>query len=896
MPKPLEDTIKPDAGEVSAEDESLNGLNSPQLDPETGKPKNRAVSSFKQAASISKRQYDNAEERLGTAATISDKYAGTPPYKQAHLKSTGQGWRSNYSTNPLASKVDRATPQIKDPIKQADSLTFSSLPSQREGAADKTRKFQDRTSRLFRAWPGWEDFIDIIAQDNYLYGNSAPGWIDDDWRPRAFRQDEAFLPDGTGQHASSTQFIVYRQPILLHDFLKKIEDKEIAVSAGFDWDGCIKAANEAGGLRNSGGSQTDFERVDAMREGGSIDKTYDGETKIVWLFHLLVREYDGGVNLWTTAQKGGHAVRFQEGIHKSMEDACTLFTIQSGNNHFYGSKGAGRMLTNMHIALDRFRNFCADKAYVAGLPIFKVKGKDVNGVQMHFRAPFMFITGDAEMLQEQVTFDAQTAEYQDNKMNQQMEEIAGGFVPSAEQEAGTPSTKIADAERIKRQLAVKSGVLGRFFRQFGDLVGAMQRKVYSSDNLKEGLRIFEESKVKEQKGIRVLAAKLWNWIKDVIPNFDKQASPMDESKDADADAVEAIVDLLREGLSIEDIAELALAPTANRSDEQPEVRDGKVTDLIGAVTQNLQLAPYFDHRKMASRLAKIQGGEDIAEEFMLKDKPDPSDQAINAREELSEWLTMMQGDPVGAAATDNHRIRRAVLATKLKPIIDTMMQAPTPEMVKFATLAVPHYGQHLQMDQETPPEQLQGEIASFQQMEQVVMDAQKHLEDLAKQAAAAGVPGGDPNGLPPPMPGQPPGNMVDPTEEAKLHAETERTAADIFMRNKELELGHRKLDIEEKKLGQQDEHHTQDRALDVAGAVADKAAQAQDQGEAAAQSDLQMQQASQEIQQSQDQADALLQHQAEQAEMDRQAQAEQAKQAAAVAKHAAKHASKPDKK
>lgn len=840
-PKPLEDTIKPTddkGGETSAEDESLNGLNSPELDAETGKAKNRAVSSFKQAHSISKRQYDNAEERLATSAVISEKYGGAPPYKQSKLVSTGQGWRSNYSTNPLALTVDRATPQLKDPIKQAESLTFSTLPAEREGAADKTRAFRERTSRLIRTWPAWEDFIDQITQDNYLYGNSAPGWIDDDWRPRAYRQDEAFLPDGTGQHASTAQFIVYRQPMLLHDFIKKLESREIAEAAGFNWEGCIKTANEAGGLRDAGNSQSDFERIDAMREGGSMDKTFEGETKIVWLFHLLVREYDGGVNLWTTAQKGGHAVRHQENLHASMEDATTFFTIQSGNNRFYGSKGAGRMLTNMHISLDRKRNFDADKSHVAGLPIFKVKGKDVNTVQMHFRAPFMFITGDAEMLQEQVVFDAQQAEYLDNKMTQQMEAIAGSFIPQAEQEAGTPSTKIADAERIKRQLAVKDGVLGRFFRNFGDLIGAMQRKIYSTDNLKEGLRIFEESKQKEQKGIRVLAAKLWNWIKDIIPNFSAQAEPMEESKNSDSEAVEAIVDLMRKGLTVEDIAELALSPATNRAAEQPEVKDDKVTTLIGGVTQNPNLAPYFDHSKMASRLARIQGGDDIAEELLLKSKPDPSDQAINSREELSEWMTMMSGDPVGAAQTDNHRVRRAVLATKLKPIIDMLMQAPTPEMVKLAELAVPHYGQHLQMDKETPMEDLQGEVQSFQMMEEVVLDAQKHLEDLAKQAQ------GDPNSLPPPMPNgaQPPANMQpDPNEQAKLNAETERTAADTLLRSKEIELGHRKLDIEEKKLDQADEHHAQDSTLKVAQELSDRAAAAQDKGEAAAQAERQAQ-------------------------------------------------------
>lgn len=846
MPKPIDPKDKEAMkdGETSAADESMNGLNSPELDEQSGKPKNRAVSSFKQAHAICKRQYDRAEEtRLKSAAVVSDKYGGSPPYKQGVLSNSGQGWRSNFTTNPLASVVDRATPQIKDPIKQADSLTYSSLPAIRKDANVKTRKFRKRMTKLFRSWSAWDDFIDCVTQDNYLFGNACPGWIDDDWRPKAFRHNESFLPEGTGQHASQAQFIVYRQPILLHEFLKKIEDKEVAEAAGYNWEGCIKAANESAGLRGGESTHSAFEQVDALREGGGLEKTYEGDTKIVWLFHLLVREYDGGVNLWTTTQKGGHAVRAVEDLHEGMEDAACFFTLQAGNNRFYGSKGSGRMLTNVHIAIDRKRNFDQDKAYVAGLPIWKVKGKDPNTVQMHFRAPFMFITGDAEMEQEMVMFDYAAADFQDKKMTQLMEEIAGAFIPPKLQESGTPNTKIAAAEKAQRELAVRLGVLGRFFRQFGDLISAMQRKVCRPDNLKEAQRIFEESKKKEQTGIRIITAKLWKWLKGVIKDFDKQAAPMGETKSADSEAVEAIVDLLQDGLSIEEIAELALSPAANSTVEQPDVQDDKVTGLIAGVTQNPALGPYFDHAKMAAKVAKIQGGDDVAEELLLKGKPDPNDQAINTREELSEWMTMMQGDPVGAAQTDNHRVRRLVLATKLMPILQMLEQAPTAAMVKLASMAVPHYGQHLAMDKETPEELLQGEIESFHKMEQIIMDADKALQKLADEAVKAGATG--PDGMPPPMPGgaaPPPGmnagDKESELERAKLHAETERTAADTLMKTKQIEVEHRKLDIKEKEMSLHDQHHTDDTMMTQAASVAKQAADAGMAGEAAAREDL----------------------------------------------------------
>lgn len=825
-------------GESSGNDDALYGLNSPDLS-EDGKPQNKAVASFKQAHSICKRQYDRAEEgRLRTASIIASKYGGDTPYRQADLNNTGQGWRNNFSTNPLASVVDRATPQLKDPTKQAEVITYSSLSPSRQNANDKSRKFRKRTTKLIRTWSAWEDTMDMVTQDNYLFGNTAPGWIDDDWRPKAFRTNEVFLPEGSGQHASQLQMVIYRQPMLLHDFIQKIRDTETAKDAGYDMEGCVKAANEAAGLRHQGTDLSNFERVDQIREGGQLGYTYEGDTKIVWLFHLLVREYEGGVDLWTTSQKGGHAIRHVEGIHEKMEDACALFTLQSGNNRLYGSKGAGRMLTNLHIALDRQRNNSADKAFVAGMPIGLTKAKDTNSIQMHVRQPFIFLTGDVQLSTESIVFNPEVEDYMDKSLSGLMEAVAGAFIPPKITNEGSSNTKIEAAEKAARELAVRNGVLGRFFRQFGDLVSAMQRKIYKPENLKEALRIFEEQQKRQQKtGIRMIPKKLWDWIKSVVTGIDKTAQPMEESKTADAEAVEAIVDLLNDGLDVEEIAELALSPAANQSTDQPEEQDQKISGFIGAISGS-PLAPYFDHQKMAEMASKIAAGEDVTDQILLKSHPDPNNQAINTREELSEWITMMQGDPVGAASTDDHRVRRLVLATKLHPIIETLANAPTPELIKLGLLAVPHYAQHLEMDQETPPDQKAQEANGVQMWEDTVIAAQKHVAALAQQAAKAGVVAG-PNGLPPTLNGAPPGasgpggtlqGTQGDLEREKLNAEDRRTQADAMVKVGQLKLQHRKLDIEQQKLGMQEEQHTLDTALENTKSIAEAAAQSHQAG------------------------------------------------------------------
>lgn len=826
MPKPS----KPAEDDPTKQKDDLTNetakLNSPELDETTGKVKQKAVSSFKQAYGICKRQFDRAvTSRLVVAGVVADKYAGSAPLKMKDLAKTGQTWRNNFSTNPLGSVTDRSTPQLTDPLKQAEFLTYSALPAERENASDKTRKFRDVTTKTVRSWSGFPSLITQIAQENYLYGNAAPGWIDDDWRPRMFRFDETFLPEGAGQHASKIQFIAYRQDMLLHDFLMKIEDKEVAKDAGYDLEGCYKAANQSSGLdaANHTNAITPMEQVDLMRESGSVGYTYEGDTKIIRMFHLLVREYDGGVDLWTTTQKGGHSIRHVVGIHDKMEDACALFTLQEGNSKFYGSKGAGRMLANIHIALDRARNLAQDQVYLAGLPILQGDAKTLANIQATVRHPFLVVPAGVTIVKEQVAFDYQAYQWMDSHLSELMENLAGSFIPAntASNESGA-TTKIEAAQNAERQLAVKNGVLGRWFGNFADLMSGLQRKIYSPDNLKEGQRVFEENQEKGKKGIRVIAKNVFDWIKGIIKDLDKKAAPEEQSTTSDPEAVQAIVDLLDDGLSIEEIAELALSPAGNNVEEQPEQQDQKTVQFIETTSQG-PLAVQFDRKQMATMQAITVLGEDRANRLLLTDQEDPTNEAVSTRIQRSEWRDMMDGSPAPVAPVDLHKIHRGVMQPMMMPIIQSLQIAPTQQMSDFMKLALQHYSDHVAADQDLSDAERAQEEKGVKDFQAVVMKADKQLQDLAAQAQAAGVPGGA-GAMPPQVPGRP---MVATGQDGALAGtdgdlERKKLQTETALRLGDQAIQHRKLDIQEQQIQQKDAHHATQLAVD---ALADHAGQ-----------------------------------------------------------------------
>lgn len=843
MKKPLESTIQP--GDAGAKDpdkkpgEEVSGLNTPNVDPKTGKPTQKAISSFKQSGNICKRLFDrHRQARLVTNGTIMRKYGGDAPYDSSKLEALNQGWRNNFSTGFIGSVIDRATPQITDPIKQVETLTFSTLPAERKNASEKTRKFRVRTTSLIRGWPGWINFVTNNAQQVYIFGNAAPVWMDKgNWRPKQFRTDQVFLPDGTGQHASQAQFIVIIHPIALHEFLDKISDPEAAKDAGYDMEGCAKAANEAAGLRTDG-DLTDVQKNDAVREESFTGTSHnDADSKTIWLQSLIVREYDGSVALWTTSKKGQYSIRHIDNLGDTMEDVTTLFTLQTGNETFYGSKGAGRMLVNLHIAIERLRNLAADQVYLSGLPIITSDDLDMNAIDAAVRHPFIILPKGCTVAKEGVSFSPDAFQWMERNLVEIAESIAGAFIPPKIENDGSPNTKIEAAQKAEREMAVRNGVLGRYFGNFSEVIGTIQRKAYSPENLKEGLRIFQEQKEKEKKGITVLAKKVYEWLKEVLGKETKNIAPQQTSIIADEEAVQTIVALLNDGLEIQDITELALSQARAPEETRPEEADNAAVQFCAAKSGN----PYYDQRKLEKMMADLSVGEDRANMILQPEQEDPNVEAVAYRTQVMEMGEMTQGHEMPVAITDVHRIHRKVMLQQMTSLFTALEQAPSPDLLQICQLFLQHYSQHLSMDTETLPATKEQEVEGLKGFAAILKQAQATIEKQAEEAAKAGI--NDPNQMPPPV-GAPQGGGVGSPEapapqiDPKLKLEADKNAAEVILRTGDQKLKAKELELKQQDLDQTHQREGMKMATNAMQNVSDQAVQATKEGIASADQDL----------------------------------------------------------
>lgn len=776
---------------------SSNQLNSPQLDPKTAKPTRRAVTDAKQAYGICKSIRDRAlNYRIKTAGEVNRRYNADNPYDPEILKRTGQGHRNNFSTNFLGSILDRVIPQLVNPLNKAPLLVHGALPDGHPDGAKKSRTFNEKITACIRAWPEWKDFVNGLAQDIVTFGNSAPSRIDEDWRPRLWRYDEAYLPEGTGQHADKVQIAPYVQKVLMHEFLALVADPEIAKKAGYDIAGCVKTANAATGNQQSGREFTDMEREDSVRELAEMSYSYggDSQTKTINLFHLLVRDYTGEVDLWTVSQDDGTLIRNVQGLHKQMKDCVTLFTMQTGNRKFYGSKGLGRLLANLHTAIERGRCMGADKQQFSGLPI--ILTDDPAGTQLKVRFPFMTLPTGATLSQEAVVFDYKGFLEMDNKLVQIAESIAGAFIPpNVDNEKGS-NTKIEAAQKAERDIAVRQGVLVRFTGQATELCDMMKRAICSPLNIREAFRAWEQNKAKRASGVKVVVRSVWKWLKESFGNR-PEIQPEADSGVGDPEAVSVLVEMLEAGIMPDEIAALALTLSTENNAEAGQERDNQVLQYISLN----KTSPYIDQQKAAKTEAELVCGKDIAQELLIPaDDPNIKNAAI--RQQTIESSEMLDGNAMPVVGSDAHALHRQNLAGTLDGIVTGLQQTPTAEMVQAASLMCNHYMEHLGADValQANPAQKQKEEGAIKEYMGIVKKADAALKVAAELQARHGIPG-QPGAQPPP----------NPEQAAQEHQQTR----DTIMAKHEVDMRAREADQRDRELALKESEHAHKKEVDA---------------------------------------------------------------------------------
>lgn len=658
------------------------GINSPQINPKGElKPRVRSIKDDPQAWNIIQRLEKENQLRNIKNARIMAKYNAEKPHNQKELEAEGLGWKSNFSTKPLATLIDKVAPRFTTAIDALRYFTSSKLPDNVPGAAQKSEIFQKEITNVIRSRPEWKDFIAEVAQENALFGYTCVGWLNEyDWFPKHFRQDNFFIPTGTTQCVTNAQLLVFREYLLPSEAFELISDKKAAETAGWNIENAVDAINNA--MPDSLRSRTSgHERIyeDLQRESGTGTSFVEGAKTVIY-YHLFATELDGQISHYILDSASHKEVFKREDRFENMAECANFFSFQHGNGKMHGSKGIGREIYNMAGVIDRARNEVVDRLQLAGKLVIQGDPKSLNRFKMHVVGNTILIGKQYEISERKIESNVEEFSILDQYLSSLLDGMVGNVSPK--QLEGDRVTKAQVDLFAAREEEAKDTKVGRFISQFSSFVSVMQKKMCNP-------HVAEDDAKEMQKRLLKVVTK-------------------------------------------DELKQLAETPSATAVKDFTDLERQMVILIATEARGN----PLYNQKEIERRKLIAQMGADFAEAVLLPDN-DPTVTAEQVRQQQMELLYIAQtASEVPVSPRDNHLIHLEVLRKAIEGALEPL--ANDPSQLANVQAMVQHARQHVAVGSQLAEKQNFSAFAAFlTQITQRLATFAAH-DQAAIEAAQAG--------------------------------------------------------------------------------------------------------------------------------------------------------------
>lgn len=620
------------------------------------KPANRSITSAGMGRDVIKMVIQAGRNRSIVGSRILAKYNAERPHDQYRLESVGEGWRSNFTTKPLPTLIEKVAPRFVAAVDSVLYLTNSSLSNKWANNAEKTEKFRTVITKTIRGRKGWRSLCEDIAFTNALFGSEIVAWLDEfTWFPTAFQFDQMFVPDGTKQETRHCQVIILKEVLLPNELFQKISDRQVAEDAGYDIQKCVDNINMASPVQirdrlNVGGTLEIFYQ-NALREL-TIGASYLAGNSVIVIYHLLAREVTGKVSHYQFAGPGMDLIFAKDDRFPSMEDCVSVFTYQKGNNTIQGSKGIGRDLYELAGMIDRNRNEIVDRSIMSGKIPVQGDIKRLHTFKMSVIGMTVVFPNGWNFLQQKIEANIEPFLKLDAYFSALADQIVGNVSPPQIAGAGEAMRSPAAWNVLtSREEEGKDARINRFLEQFTSMVQTMQKRICDPDTVEE-------------------------------------------------DAKAAQKELLQY-MSREELDELSKQPVAETvRDLTPLQRQ-----MIVTVANEKRGNPLYNQRQLEVEDLTARVNTDFANRVLLPDN-DPTQEAEQHRLQQIESNLLMEGQGVPVSPRDNHLIHLQTLMPMAEQVGGALMQGQTNTGVFGAIVA--HINEHFQraMEQGIPKDQL----------------------------------------------------------------------------------------------------------------------------------------------------------------------------------------------
>ncbi len=645
----------------------------------------RSVKTVTHALNICSATAVNNRTRAARTADIQALHDGQPPRSSAANMEQGKSWQSNASTGWLSGIVGRVAQRFVNAIISQIYISSSALPASIADHKTKTDLIRMKFTNLIRAWEGYTSIINSICTEDVLQGYTYAVFLDPyTYKPVMFKQDKAFVPELSGQHARDLQFFVAKMEYRLDEFIALFENEENAAEVGYDIQNCVIGANQAlmSDPREDATTTQYRNFVDMINEGTLGLSFTNSSARVVECWLLFNREYDGKVSFWLLrrdsgsskgeTQSNGLKLRFSFKLFDKMENVVAIFSFEPGNGCIHSSKGLGRKLAALTIMKELFRNGIIDNSRMSGLMILRVDAKDKSKFAPVVLSPFIMVDKSVEIPEQQFIANAEAYKAVDALIDSWAEQAVGAYLTQQINDKGTTEKTATEASiDARREMESADIQIRRVLDQFANLTQIQQQRAFSDDNIKTADRIYQKLLDDPEKD----TPKIYEGHADIDPL-----------------CLRTLVELLMAQVTEDEIRIWRDSPATLYA----HVSDKAVQQGIGSVQQLLGASQNVDQNALQYLVIESLVGAEVAKQIFIP-QANQTLQIEAARQQFSESVDMSVSNvPIAVSPRDNHLIHGQTIQQLLTATAPALSNPQAdPKIMKNAQLNLNHLGEHL---------------------------------------------------------------------------------------------------------------------------------------------------------------------------------------------------------
>lgn len=658
----------------------------PEVDESDLEQTNRVVSSVTHGVSMTDNDIKDARRLIQNAARITSKKQGDTPYSKSTLKNQGKGYKTNISTRALATELKRAAPRLYMPILTASTLTAAELPPGWTLGPEKTQFFRETITKAFKAWRKFPMFIRGLASEVVDYGFAFACCTDPfEWRPHLVRMDRGFVPRGAEIMDDNLPRFTLLWEYQPDELLRLARD-----ASGDYWNkDAVAMAVQHADIPNTEYTMEKLRKFEELIREQVWDFSYEKGYKVIKARHFFVLEGSGKVShyvFWADSPKPEWTLLFEHlDAYDSMSDVVVPLVFGYGDGTIHGSWGAGQLLYDMAVQLEKVRCDSIDNLRMSNKMKIQVpQAKDANKVELTVNDTFVVVS-EGQFANNVGGIAPNPSGYiaLEQQMRQWMQQVIGSYLPDIPSQPSDIKAAQINAAMAQEQ-EVQRDVLEGWMQQFAYVSHMMTKRI--------------TAKGSNDKVAKEVRKKLMEGNKDGIAITEEE------------------LDILVNQPAIQSVTDFTPAVAATKAQFAQSVLNNQL----------------FKQTSLAKIMASAVGGQSLVD-YIVVPEGDVTEQTAAQRQQLEELTTMGSGIDLPVVNKDMHWVHMQTMKTPPQQGIPSAMDAVIKSgNVRVAGTMLRHYSAHYQsaVALKSIPEEAINQEKSF------IANYEKAIEALTKQQQA----------------------------------------------------------------------------------------------------------------------------------------------------------------